>query len=126
MIIKFFEENRKFSVFITLIGAILIFYISSLSFSNVNNIKGDYSVLYHFLAFFCFGFFVFITLVDGRKNYLLFLIGFLISFGYALTDEIHQHFVLGRFCDIWDIYTDSLGIVLAMMIYLVILALRED
>ena len=123
--IKFFETHRKFSLFITLIGAVLIFYISSLDFGGVGGIKGYYSIIYHFFAFFCFSFFVFITIVNGRKKFNLFFVGFLLSFGYAITDELHQSFVPWRYCDIFDVVVDSTGIIFAMMIYLIIISLRE-
>ncbi|MCW8966262.1 MAG: VanZ family protein [Candidatus Pacearchaeota archaeon] len=70
-------------------------------------------------------FFVLISVVRGRKKYLLFVISFLISFAYALSDEIHQSFLPWRFCDIFDIYVDTAGIVVAIMFYLVILLWRE-
>jgi VanZ family protein len=124
--IKFFEENYKLSWFITFVGAALIFWISCLDFGGVSFIKGYYSILYHFSSFFCFSFFLFISLVKGRKNYLLFFMGFLVSLAYAVSDEIHQYFVPWRFCDIFDVYVDTAGIVIAGMIYLVIVLWREN
>ncbi|MEN7982261.1 MAG: VanZ family protein [Nanoarchaeota archaeon] len=123
--IKFFEENYKLSWFITLVGAVLIFWISSLNFGgSVVGDKGWISIVYHFSSFFCFSFFLFISLTHGRKNYLLFFAGFLISVAYAISDEIHQYFVPWRFCDIFDVFVDIAGIIFAMMIYLVIVLWR--
>ncbi len=124
--IKFFEKHYGFSLFIALIGACLIFWISTLNFGGTSVAgKSWISVAYHFSAFFCFGFFVFIPLVKGRKDFILFFTGLIFSFGYAVFDEIHQYFVPWRFCDLLDVYVDSLGIVLAMMIYLVMVFWRE-
>ncbi len=123
---KFFEENYKLSWFITLVGAVLIFWISSLDFGgNVIGDKGWISVFYHFSSFFCFSFFLFISLMRGRKNYLLFFVGFLMCVVYAILDEIHQYFVPWRFCDIFDVYVDTAGIIFAMMIYFVIVFWRD-
>jgi len=124
--IKFFEEENKLSWFITFVGAILIFWISTLNFGGTYVVgKSWFSIAYHFSAFFCFSFFLFISIIRGRKEKLFFLIGLLLSFGYALTDEIHQYFVPWRCCDILDIYVDSLGIILAMMIYLIIILWKD-
>jgi VanZ family protein len=37
-----------------------------------------------------------------------------ISFLYAISDEIHQASVPGRFSDPWDVVVDSLGITVAL------------
>ena len=37
-----------------------------------------------------------------------------ISFVYAVSDEIHQSYVPGRFSDPWDVVVDSLGIAFAL------------
>lgn len=126
MVIKFFEKYYGFSLFITLIGACLIFWISTLNFGGTYAAgKSWVSVAYHFFAFFCFGFFVFISIVRGIKKFILFFTGLIFSFGYAIFDEIHQYFVPWRFCDLLDAYIDTLGIVSAMMIYLVIVFWRD-
>lgn len=38
----------------------------------------------------------------------------LVSFLYAVSDEIHQSYVPGRFADPWDVVVDSLGIAFAL------------
>jgi hypothetical protein len=40
----------------------------------------------------------------------------LISFAYAISDEIHQSYVPGRFSDPWDVVVDSLGIASALIL----------
>lgn len=124
--ISFFEENYYLSWFITFIGGALIFWLSSLDFGGYSaSDMGWISVMYHFSAFFCFSFFLFISLIRGRKNYILFFVGFLLNLIYAISDEMHQYFVPWRFLDIFDVYVDSLGIILALMIYLIIIFWRE-
>jgi VanZ family protein len=38
-----------------------------------------------------------------------------VSFLYAISDEIHQSYVPGRFSDPWDVVVDSLGIAFALL-----------
>jgi VanZ family protein len=40
-----------------------------------------------------------------------------IAFVYAISDEIHQLFVPGRFSSIKDVLVDLMGILLAILIY---------
>lgn len=40
-----------------------------------------------------------------------------LSLIYAISDEIHQHFVPGRYCSVVDIGIDSVGIIIGCVIY---------
>lgn len=42
---------------------------------------------------------------------------FIISFTFAISDEIHQSFVPGRNSDIYDLVADTLGILSSLLIY---------
>lgn len=53
----------------------------------------------------------------NRKKVISFAIGTL----YAITDEIHQLFVLGRSCEFRDVVIDSLGVATGILILLIIL-----
>lgn len=53
----------------------------------------------------------------NRKKVISFAIGTL----YAITDEIHQLFVLGRSCEFRDVIIDSLGVATGILILLIIL-----
>jgi VanZ family protein len=119
--IKWFERHNKITWSITILGAIIIFYMSSLTFEpgplttpNIN------SILYHILAFFFFGLFLLISLIKGKIKYLIFILGIIISIAYAISDEIHQFFVLGRSCSLSDVFLDIVGISFACMIYLIL------
>ena len=122
--IWWFEKKRGVSVFITLVGAVLIFWISSIPGKAFLGTLGITTILYHLLAFFFFSAFVFISIVIGRKNHKFFLIAFLISTAYALTDEIHQFFIPGRACAFFDFGLDLTGIVFSFIIYLIIIFRR--
>lgn len=41
----------------------------------------------------------------------LFMYPVMLAFIYAVSDEIHQYFVLNRFCSVRDVLIDSVGIV---------------
>lgn len=49
---------------------------------------------------------------NKRKMILSFIIGGV----YAITDELHQLFILGRSCEIKDIFIDSSGVLLGICI----------
>lgn len=110
----------------TMIIAVMIFYISSLSFAKgpVGGSGSLYATIYHILAFFFFAFFLFISIVKGRHKSFL-IIGFLVALIYGVTDEIHQLFVPGRYGSLHDVFLDGVGITFAMMIYLLRLELLK-
>jgi len=125
MIIKAFEERPALSGFVALVGAILIFYVSSVELSSLSGDWGSWKALtYHFFAFFFFGAFVMISLVQGKKKRRFFVAGVLAGC-YAIFDEIHQYFVPGRAFSVYDILTDWLGIFYALLIYMLLLELRR-
>jgi len=116
--ISWFEKHNKISLIITILIAIFIFYISSLTF-EAGTLGPEFRlkpVLYHFLIFLLFSFFLSITLLKGEKIN-LFLLAIMISIIYAITDEFHQLFVPGRTCSLSDVLTDSAGILFAGLLY---------
>ena len=103
-------EKRGFYIIISMIFAIIIFYISSLSFPPAPK-KIDLSVYYHFLIFFYFSFFLFLAIKAQKKLKLKHIIlALVIGLIYAASDEIHQAFVPYRTCTFSDFLTDSAGI----------------
>ncbi len=117
--ISLFEKHNKLSWAITILIAITIFYISSITFefSEVQtlNIK---SYLYHFFAFFFLCFFLLISMIKGNENKKLIILGIILAILYGISDEIHQFFVSGRACCLEDVLTNSMGILLAGGFYL--------
>ena len=47
----------------------------------------------------------------------IFALAILISFSFAFSDEVHQYFVPGRFSEIKDLASDSIGFVFGILIY---------
>ena len=125
--ISWFEKYNKVSWIITIIGAGLIFYISSLSFEGIGGSGlGIYSILYHICAFFLFSLFLQISLLKGKKNWFVLITGILIAIAYGVSDEFHQLFVIGKQCSALDVAWDSIGIIFSAMIYVIFLESRKQ
>ncbi len=123
--ISWFEKHNKISWIITILIAIVIFYLSSLSFKSAPLGGFGYkTIIYHFYAFFFFSFFLLISLIKGKKKNLIFT-GLVLAIFYAISDEIHQLFVIGRACTISDILIDCIGILLAGYLYLLLLVSKK-
>jgi len=116
---SWFEKHNKISWLITIFGAVLIFYISSLTFGVAIAGISIFSILYHILAFFCFAGFLLISSLKGKQNYFVFVLAVLFSVFYGALDEVHQIFVPGRVPDIFDVFLDFVGISLASLSYLI-------
>lgn len=123
--IKWFEKHNAISWIISIIIAGFIFYISSLQKGLAISIDFPLkAVIYHIGIFFLFCSFLMIALSKGKsKDWLFFAVIF--SAFYAITDELHQHFVPGRSVSVRDFLTDTLGITFASMIYYISLKLRN-
>lgn len=123
--ISWFEKHNKISWIITILVAIAIFYISSLTFESSNGPPGTgfKAMAYHIVAFFFFAFFLSISLVKGKyKKFILLVI--IISILYGISDETHQLFVPGRVSSLSDVFLDSFGIILASTLYAISLEYR--
>ena len=119
--IEFFERHKKISICVTIFIAILIFYMSSLTGNQTSNLGPNFSLkpeIYHFSIFLLLNFFLTISISKGKPNYKLTIIAISICILYAVSDELHQLFVPGRFCDFNDFLIDSLGILTGSIIYL--------
>ena len=113
--ISWFEKNRGISLLITVIIAITIFYISSLTFPAGGG-TGYLSYIYHFTAFSYLALFLSISLTKNKNSNLI-IIGIIIAIIYGVLDEIHQYFVPGRFFSLKDILMDSIGIIITNIAY---------
>ena len=120
--IKWFERHNKLSWTITILIAVLIFYLSSLSFLDFG--KGIYqaswrAIVYHVVIFFLLSIFFFISFLNGKQNNFLLFISFFVLVAYGVIDELHQSFVIGRFPSVLDLIFDSIGILFASMVYFI-------
>ena len=122
--INWLEKHRTFSIVMVILIAIEIFYFSSLpEISRTGTILLSVWISrgYHFTVFFLFAFFFLAAIIKDKKikkkHIFLTLI---ISVIYAISDEIHQLFVPFRDGGIRDVLTDTIGIFMAIIIYLFI------
>ena len=76
----------------------------------------------HFSEFACLSFFM-NNLFVSYKEKLKPIIACVLSFFYAITDEIHQIFVPGRACQFTDMMVDLAGILSGFIVYAVIYTL---
>jgi len=73
----------------------------------------------HFSEFACLSFFMNNLFVSYKSKFCP-VIACVLSFIYAITDEIHQIFVPGRACQFQDMMVDLAGIVSGMAVYAII------
>jgi len=92
--------------------ACLIFYISSIPSYSLPKTPFIYDKCLHLLEFLLFGVlfaraFKYTTKIENKK--LIFCLCFFSVCLYALSDEVHQLFVLGRQADVMDFIFDGIG-----------------
>ena len=83
----------------------------------------------HFTEFSFLGFFLMLHLstishIFGKiknKTFFLFCISWFLGTFYAVTDEIHQSFVSGRYSSIKDVLIDSSGVLFGIIILIIFL-----
>lgn len=113
------EILSKISWVFAFLNAIAIFYFSTLTFPvGPPGPQSYFSIIYHFFAFFSLTFFLLLALVKGEKRrakYVLLVI--IIASLYGIFDEIHQFFVPGRACTIFDMAIDIMGVLIVSIIY---------
>ncbi|MBU0713248.1 VanZ family protein [bacterium] len=99
----------------------LIFFLSSLPQSELPpiHIKGFDKVL-HFIEYLVYGMTLLLAYTHTKSPYILrnaFVVSMLTGILYAVTDEIHQLYVIGRDCSFGDFSVDVLGVVLGIFLF---------
>lgn len=97
----------------------LIYNESTVSQEKIDNISFIVRKLAHFSLYTIGGFLIANYMrLNNLKKYLMYssLIGIL----YAITDEIHQLFVVGRSCELRDVIIDSCGIIIGIVLFYVL------
>jgi VanZ family protein len=124
--VKRFSKERVFYIAITLIIVIVIFLVSSISSFPILQKTGiDISIFYHFGVFFMFTFFLTLSLINKKLDNKAILIILLISLAYAMSDEFHQLFVVGRFADVKDALIDFAGSISSVSVIKIIERLKK-
>mgnify|MGYP001595158026 FL=1 len=117
--INYLEKNRKFAVIFMVLMAVEIFLVSSITGSKPTTGGLNLSVLYHSIVFFLFSFFTILSIVKkNNKKMKSLILPVVISFLYAVLDEVHQLFVPLRNASILDVLVDTTGILLSVAVYL--------
>jgi VanZ family protein len=119
-------KQRNFYLIMTLLIALEIFLFSTISTPIGERVGFNLSSLYHLGIFFAFTFFLSLYLrknkkIDGKTI----VIVILISLAYALSDEFHQLFVVGRFASLKDVAVDLVGSSLAILAVKILEWLRK-
>jgi len=98
-----------------IVWAFLIFILSAIPGSDYPEAVFNYSPFAHFIEFFILTILVLRAVKLNNKNIWLVLI---ICSLYAISDEIHQIFVLNRSASLLDWLLDFLAIIIAIKFYL--------
>ena len=98
-----------------------IFYGSSISSPNIpsypNSDKLLHIIEYAFLGFLLSRLMRNAEYPFSRKKYFVYFLAMLIGLSYGVSDEIHQYFVPGRSCSLWDILADAIGAGIGACVY---------
>ena len=70
----------------------------------------------HYTEFLILGVLTYITFKDYFKEKNLLIYSLLFSILYAITDEIHQLFVVNRYCSVNDMFVDALGCITGVLL----------
>jgi VanZ family protein len=75
--------------------------------------------VYHFAAYLVFGLLLVRALSEGKMTHYPMdaLLTATIGILFGIFDELHQSFIPGRSCDIFDAAADAVGILLALLVY---------
>ncbi|NQU94952.1 MAG: VanZ family protein [Candidatus Omnitrophica bacterium] len=98
-----------------------IFIGSSIPGENLIPLKrGMSDIVLHFFEYLVFGILCMRALkasYPAFKPSSLFILAVLFSSTFAFSDEIHQHFVFGRFLEVKDLISDGVGFVFGILLY---------
>jgi len=115
--------------YIALFYALLIFAVSAIpQIPPPLAFKWGDKVL-HFIEYSIFSFLLFLSFFTSGKEFFkknVFLLSSFIGIIYGLSDEIHQKFVPGRNCDVFDFLADCLGIIFIQLVIWLYLKRRSD
>jgi VanZ family protein len=114
--IKRLDKERIFYIFMTIIVAGIIFYTSTIQTTAGENTGINLAELYHFGIFFMFTFFLALSLRSKKIDLKTASVIILISLAYAISDEFHQLFIIGRFATVQDVVVDLAGIIYSVVI----------
>ncbi|MDD5766008.1 MAG: VanZ family protein [Candidatus Marinimicrobia bacterium] len=96
--------------------AAVIFLLSSIPQQNIMQVEiWNFDKVEHLFEYSIFGVFLMLAFVNFRSEKVTrnaVLISLIIGILYAGTDEIHQLYIPGRFCSVYDLIADTIGVAL--------------
>ena len=115
---NFFESNKKRYVYYPLLVYWLI--LLGLTSYPTNSMPkfGIGDKFEHLIAYLLLSILLYLTFHSQNKykklkgNPALFTI--IVSFFYAIIDELHQYYIPGRYCDLLDLVSNFIGVLLAV------------
>jgi len=119
------ERNQRFIIYsiLALLYAVAIFILSSIPTISLPAHYYDLpnpDKLAHTALFFGFGILLclsFHSVSNPETSERAILYSFIIGITYGVLDEVHQHFVPGRYASLIDVGFNSLGIIIAIVIF---------
>ena len=101
--------------------SILIFFLSSLPQSEIPHVRIiGFDKFLHFTEYLLYGMTLMLAYTRAKSSIVLknaFTVSAVTGILYAVTDEIHQLFVIGRDCSIADFSADALGVVFGIFLF---------
>jgi VanZ family protein len=118
---RFLKEKKVFLVYIPLaIYWIILFAATTIPTDAVPQLFNAQDKLEHFSAYSILAVLLLLTLHFQQKNRLLnrraILFTFIFLALYGAVDELHQYFIPGRYCDIYDWSADIIGGLLGLLL----------
>lgn len=109
--------KKKIYIILTLSYAIFIFIVSSIPKPPSPIEKSGFDKIEHAIEYSILGFLTLGCFTNRNKVKIIVLVIIVCSL-YGFMDEIHQHFVPGRYCSGLDMVVNSVGSVLGIIINL--------
>ena len=117
--VRWLEKNSRIAWTLTVGYMLLIFLISSIPYIVQPGPLGsrEAPIVEHVIEYSVLGFLLlgsFSSTKRTRKQIIFLAVS--VAILYGISDEIHQLFVPGRYCDIIDVVANSLGSVIGVMV----------
>ena len=115
ILLSMFKRHKLLIVysFPMIVYAVLIFVMSSLPSHSIPNLFFfSYDKLLHTIEFGLFGMLLYRSFLFHFRVKWPYVYTITAGSSYAVLDEIHQYFVFGRYCSIYDFTADFIGLVI--------------
>ena len=109
-------SRKNLKILFPILWAILIFILSSIPGNEYPSTTFDYAPIAHFIEYFILT--ILILNIFEKITFKNFLLTLIITILFAISDEIHQSFVINRSASFLDFLIDALAILVAIKIYL--------